>query len=134
VSSKDPFGDLPEFEDWLPVATAKFLELRGITRQPLSDNSVQMQKQLREVEAWQGTVSTMLAEATSYLAIEEERSSQYYHQDEGPGDRKRRVKSETEKERRILGLIQGQVDAIKNRLILGENLNRSNSERNRNNT
>lgn len=108
----------------MPVATAKFLELREITRNPLSDNSVVMQKQLREVEAWQGTIGTMIAEAVSYLAISEEMAAiRFVDESETSADRKRRVASETEKEQRLVALLQVQIDAIKNRLMLGQNLN-----------
>ena len=133
--SEGPFGKLPAYEDWLPEATAKYIECRDLLRIPLSDNSVVLQKQLRAAEAWQGTMGSMLAEAKSYLEIREHEVGSFAYDGETALDRKRRIAASVEQERRIHDYIELQVSSIKNRLILGENLNRSNHfERNKNAT
>ncbi len=114
---------IKDFKDWLIEDVGQLSTVKAFLRTPLSDNPTALQKQLASIEAWYGRATTLLADANSYLdnaiAIELLKIKQ---DDYVSLERKAITDKAVSGERRIRDIVQGYVEAIKQRISLGQSL------------
>lgn len=94
-------------------------EIQKLLRQRLSDAPTELINDLSTIEAYNGRVLTLLAEANSLL----DRATHDLRPVQGEGsetDRKVKMEASTADFRRLRDILEGLSNAIKQRLILGE--------------
>lgn len=109
------------FNDWIIEDFGQLANVKAKLKVALSDNPTELQKQLSAIEAWYGRVTTLLAEANSYLdnAI----ARQLVDIREGTQLEKRAILDKAVSgERRMRDMVQGYTEAIKQRISLGQSL------------
>ncbi len=93
----------------------------------MSDNPVELYQQLVKAEVWNARISSLLAEANSFLDRAE---STALKEVTGTGtdlDRRVNMRARVANERRVRDILLGLGESIRNRTILGMSLRRQNA-------
>lgn len=107
------------FTTWWEGVEPDIVQVQELLTQELSDSPAELMRQLTQIEAWHGRVTSMKAWASSFLA-QAERAVLMVRSDGWTDlDRRSDQKWKTAGERRVTEIMEGMVDGIKNRLILG---------------
>lgn len=124
--------DLPEFEAWFREVLPQVHDAQELLADPFNDDPVRLREQMRACEAWHSRVNAMHAEAKSQLSIGRLRALEKVPAAVKDFERRIRVEQAVNVQQRVMDTLDGLARAIKDRLMLGENLNRhNNEERNR---
>lgn len=115
-----------DFIEWRSGVTRDISHVQGLLMDELSDNPNELVRQLAEIEAWHGRMTTLLATATTYLDLAEQAALMGRDEDWTDLDRKIELKARTALERFVRDEIDGLVESIRTRLILGMSLNKMN--------
>jgi len=113
------------FEVWLEIAQEQIGSIQDLMDDPLADNAPMIIPQLTAIEAWNARANTLLAEANSYLDIAEYEGIMTISRDLVVMEREATLAAKVANERKLRDILQGLVDSIKNRLILGESIIKS---------
>lgn len=119
--------DLPDFETWFREVLPQVHEVQTLLGAKFSDDPEVLREQMRACESWHSRVNSMLAEAGSQVSMAKLRALEMV----GVGkDMEKRIRTEerVSVEQRVHATLEGLAKAIKDRLMLGENLNRHNNE------
>jgi hypothetical protein len=107
------------FTTWWEGVETDIVQIQEILAHELSDNPGELMRQLTRIEAWHGRMTSMKAWASSFLAQAEKAVLMERADGWTDLDRKSDQKWKTATERRVTEIMEGMVDGIKNRLILG---------------
>lgn len=113
------------FEVWWSAVELEVTAVQNLLTEELSDNPGELTGQLRKIESWHSRVTSMKAWANSFLAQAER--AVLMERSDGWTDLDRRAdqKWKTATERRVAEIMEGMAEGIKNRLILGMALMKS---------
>jgi len=105
--------------------------VRELLRKPLSDQPVELRGQLVQVEAWNARITSLLADAESYLSEAEDREATAISDAKmSPPEKRLRMRCQTRHERRVRDTLQGMAQSLEHRMMLGMSLMKAhNSER-----
>lgn len=112
---------MPEFLDWSEKVKPEIAHVSGILANRLSDEPEALISDLQEIEAWNGRVGALLAQADSWLD-RYTLTSLPSRDGRTEADRKAVVESETSPIRLMRDTLEHFCDCIKQRLILGESI------------
>lgn len=107
------------FTTWWEGVEPDIVEVQELLAHELSDSPGELMHQLTKIEAWHGRVTSMKAWAASFLAQAEKAVLMERSDGWTDLDRRSDQKWKTASERRVTEIMEGMVDGIKNRLILG---------------
>lgn len=110
---------------WLDQAQEGILEVQGILSEQLSYNPGKLQEQLAKAEVWYSRMSILLADATARLAENEYQAILAVKDDTTAKVKELAAKAAVSRDRRLVDILKGLCDSIKNRLILGMSLIRT---------
>lgn len=117
--------ELTMFVEWVGKNVREIEHVQLLLAQPLTDDPNMLQPQLAEVEAWFERMNSLFADAKNfyYLAKREALVAR------GDGitdlDRESMQKGAVSKHRRVMDTLEGIVESIKSRLMLGMNLRKA---------
>jgi hypothetical protein len=114
-------------EEFVAWANKHRLEVTGVQellKTPLSEDMASLRGQLIGIEGWNARVSTMVAQAESYLSAAEDSEMGKLLEGEklAPSLLKIRLKFMTRQERRVRDVLKGLSHATEYRLMLGMSL------------
>lgn len=121
---------LVNFVQWAEDNLMEVEQAQALLAERLSDSPSVLYEQLAKVEAWQGRMTTLLADANAYLDMAERAALQSREERMTDLDRKVIQAAMVVNERRIRDILDGVCESIKTKLILGMSLSKQNySER-----
>lgn len=109
----------PEFEVWFEACEPEVVVITDLLARELSDNPVELTRQLVQVEAWNARATSMLAWANSFLDGAERVNLLTRSKEITDLDREKFLADAVKDERRVRDILEGICNSIKNRLILG---------------
>lgn len=109
----------PEFETWFDSEQGEIVVVNDLLALELSDNPVELTRQLVKIEAWNARMTSMLAWANSFLDAAERKNLLARSKDITDLDRDKFLADAVRDERRVRDILDGICNSIKNRLILG---------------
>ncbi|SRR5258708_39223143 len=115
------------FNIWLEDIRDEIEIITQILSEKMSDNPVELYQQLVKAEVWNARISSLLAEANSFLDRAE---STALKEVTGTGtdlDRRVNMRARVANERRVRDILLGLGESIRNRTILGMSLRRQNA-------
>lgn len=115
-------SNVPGFGSWLEDVKVEIEQVQELVAEKLSDNPAVLYEQLAKVEAWHGRMTTMLAEANSFLDLAE--YAALIPKQEGVTDVDRRVRQAAAvvNERKMRDIVEGLCQTIQTKLMLGMSL------------
>ena len=113
------------FEVWLETSNEQTGSIMELMSEPLADNVGELIPQLTAIEAWNARANTLLAEANAFLDIAEYEGIMTISRDLIALERAATLAAMVANQRKHRDILQGLVDSIKNRLILGESIIKS---------
>ena len=115
------------FLDWSVPAMKEIQTVKLKMLEPLDDNESIMTEQLIDIEAWHERMTTLLAYANAYLDLAEQDGLSHRNDNWTDLDRRINLRAGCANVRWTRDIVQGVVDSIKNRLMLGMNLRKRNA-------
>lgn len=110
---------LDGFTNWFQGIKEELEYVSKFMSESISDNPAQLIQELSHVEAWYARATTWLAESNSWL----DRLSNFYLKDSGTSlEREIHLKDAVADIRKVRNIVEGLVDAMKQRIILGESV------------
>lgn len=112
---------LEEFVDWESGKGREIRHVQELLMEPVAGEPEELIKDLQEIEAWNGRIGSLLAEANSWL----DRSKMALKPDRETGtefDRRIALDAATYPVRVVRDTLENLMDAIKQRLIMGESI------------
>lgn len=113
------------FETWVHNNTFEIEHVQLLMAQPLSDEPATLVRQMGEVEAWFERINSLFADAKSFYYIAKRAELVARCQDYTDMDREAIQRERVANERRVMDTLEGLVEAIRTRLMLGMNLRKS---------
>src|SRR3990167_2040220 len=114
------------FEDLLADNQDEIEAGQDLLSEPLSDNTSLLSPQLAKIEAWHSRMTTLLADSEAYLDLAEHQELMSIDRDLTVLERDAILNAKVVHHRRLRNIIQGLVDSMKNKLILGMSLGKRN--------
>ena len=111
--------------DWFKGCHEEIVNAELQMAQPLSDDPAILVRQLTEIEAMFERMNSMYADAQSYYYQAKRNALKKRGPDWTDLDRDVQMRAEIVVEQRLLTKMEGMVESIKNRLILGMSLRKS---------
>lgn len=108
-----------DFLDYYRDKNEEIKEVQSLLQIPLSDNHVHLNEQLREIEAWYGRLVTIHGWADYHLDRCEAFNVKPKDGKETADDRKVALANAVATQRRFRDVVEGLVEAVKNRVMLG---------------
>ncbi len=118
---------LAPFEDWFLEVAYEIGTVQAFMQVRLSDNPSALTQQLTLAESWHARLTKLLADANAQLDLAEFRNNGTINREGTVFDRQLELKSLVVTERRIRDIVEGLVESIKNRLILGMSIGKANA-------
>lgn len=115
------------FEAFVLQHAPEITKVQRLLSVPLSDNPAVMNEQVREIEAWYGRMTSLLAFADGYLDAAEQTNLQPKSKDVTDIDRSTALAAAVARERRFRDIASGLCEAIRQRVILAQALMKANS-------
>lgn len=113
------------FHEWWGGCYSEIDHVQNLLATNLSDAPAELALQLIEIEGWHGRMTTLLAEANSYLDLAERVALDERDESWTDLDRKVNLRAAVHEERRIRDVIDGIAEAIRLRLMLGMSLTKA---------
>ena len=111
---------------WLDVHAGEILEVQAVLSQALPDEPGKLDLMLREVDSWYERMNSLYADALTFQDQAKRRALISRDQQKITDlDREIVMRAETTDERRLVHTLEGIVEAVKSRLMLGMSMRRS---------
>lgn len=113
---------MSEFLDWSEKVKPEIAHVSEILAQKLSDEPMELISDLQEIEAWNGRMGAILAQANSWLDRYKLVTMPSREAGRSETDRKVKMDSEVSPIRLMRDTLEHFCDSIRQRLILGESI------------
>ena len=113
------------FADWIAGNLRDIEHTQLLMAQPLTDDPNMLQPQLAEVEAWFERANALFADAKNFYYLAKRESLVARQDGLTDLDRESMQKGAVSNQRRVMDTLEGIVESIKSRLMLGMNLRKA---------
>ncbi len=113
------------FVDWITANLRDIEHTQLLMAQPLTDDPNMLQPQLAEVEAWFERANSLFADAKNFYYLAKRESLVARQDGLTDLDRESMQKGAVSNQRRVMDTLEGIVESIKSRLMLGMNLRKA---------